>query len=143
MVAAQTEAFALIISDKGRRKHLQNPEAFNVEAPSRKTPKLPFRSDPSCWSPLADKKYPAPNCSFCGLPAQGGNFTDMDSGYPIGQVTGTVEFSCGCDGRKVFSIRVENIGQWQLFREVSPGVFRVRKRTQAERIKEVTDNARS
>jgi hypothetical protein len=60
----------------------------------------------------------------------------MDSGYPIGQVTGTVQFSCGCDGKKVFSIAAENIGQWNLFKQLEPGVFRVKKKTQAEQLRE-------
>lgn len=114
---------------------MQNPETLGIEPTSKRAPHQPFRSDSSCWSPLADKKLPAPQCARCGREALGGTFIDLDSGYPMGQVTGTVEFSCGCDGKTVFSIAGGNIAQWQLFRQISPGVFRVRKLTTAERVK--------
>lgn len=110
---------------------------FDLDPSTKQNKVVPFKADASCFSPLADRKAPPPSCANCGADAKGGTFIDMDSGYPIGQVTGTVEFTCGCDGKAVYSIIVENIDQWQLFRQLAPGVFRVKKKTQTERIKEI------
>lgn len=116
---------------------MQHPQAFDIQPTTKQTPLQPFRSDASCFSPLADKTSVPPNCSRCGGPAIGGVFTELDSGYPIGQVTGTVEFTCACAGKQVYSINTDNIGQWLLFRQLSPGVFRVKKKTADQRIKEI------
>lgn len=115
---------------------MQPAQAFDIQ-PTPKTPLKPFQSDASCFSPLADKQGVAPRCAHCDQRAVGGTFLEMDSGYPIGQVTGTVEFDCGCQGTKNYAIRVENIDQWSLFRHITPGVFRVKKKTPSERIKEL------
>lgn len=114
---------------------MRQPQAFDISPSIPVTPKQPFHSDASCFSPLADKTAPAPTCGRCGLkPAVGGNFTELDSGYPTGQVTGTVEFLCEDHGQKVFSITAPNLAQWALFRQVAPGVYRARKKTEAERL---------
>lgn len=122
---------------------MQHPQAFDIKPTSKQTPLKPFQSDASCFSPLADKKGLPPSCALCGGVAKGGNFTVLDSGYPLGQVTGTVEFVCDDHGQKVFSIHVDNIDQWQLFRQESPGVFRVKKKTQTQRIQEHTQEVKN
>ncbi len=116
---------------------MQHTQAFDIQ-PAIKTPQpKPFQSDASCFSPFADQTVDPPRCSRCGQKAIGGTFLDMDSGYPLGQVTGTVEFDCGCAGAKSYAIRTENIDQWQLFRNIRPGVFRVKKKTQLDRMKDL------
>ena len=118
---------------------MQPPQAFDIKPANLVTPKKPFQSDASCFSPLADKSSaPAPTCARCGQKQSvGGIFEELDSGYPTGQVTGTVEFVCENHGQKVFGISVANLAQWQLFGQVRPGVFRVKKKTEAERIREL------
>ncbi len=118
---------------------MQQPEIFDLPQTSKQAPALPVKSDASFFSPLADRKGLAPRCARCGNEAEGGVFIEMDSGYPIGQVTGTVEFICACAGIRIYSISVDNVEQWQLFRQVQPGVFRVRKRPEAERIAEIKE----
>lgn len=114
---------------------MNNPQTFDIQPAPKRSAVTPFRSDESCFSPLADRKAPKPSCAKCGGESLGGTFTEMDSGYPLGQVTGTAEFSCGCDGKTVFSIMSDNIDQWFLFRQLSPGVFRVKKKTEQQRKK--------
>lgn len=114
-------------------------QAFDIQPTSKSRPQPPLRSDASCFSPISDRKGVKPQCSKCGSESVGATFTEMDSGYPIGQVTGTAEFSCGCDGKKVFSIMSTNIDQWSLYRQISPGVFRLKKKTPEQRAKQVAD----
>lgn len=103
-----------------------------------RTRKQGFSSDAACWVAYADKKEAAPNCA-CGKPAIGAVFTEYDSGYPMGQVTGTAQLDCGCKGPKTYSI--SNFAGWDLFNKIGPGLYRVRKKTPQERIKEVINAA--
>lgn len=115
---------------------MQNSQAYDIKPSTPVTPRTPFHSDSSCFSPIADQTAPPPPiCGRCGQkPSIGGAFQELDSGYPSGQITGTVEFLCEDHGQKIFQITVANLAQWTLFRQVAPGVYRVKKKTQAERV---------
>lgn len=110
-------------------------EGLQPNALPRTNAKQPFRSDAACFVAYADKPGMAPICE-CGKPAVGGVFQEFDSGYPMGQVTGTARFDCGCIGTEIYSI--SQFAGWDLFNKLGPGLYRVRKRTPQERIKEVT-----
>lgn len=99
--------------------------------------KQPFRSDSSSYVPYADYRDPSPipGCYRCGKESVGANFREMESGYPSGRPTGIVEFSCGCDGRRQYAIRTETRGAtWRTISEIAPGVFRVVKRNERQKL---------
>jgi hypothetical protein len=104
-------------------------------SPSTKDGKKPFTSDSSCFAPYADAKIaPAPECAKCGRPSVGANFREFYSPYPAGRISGTAEFSCGCDGNGIYAIHSSNISpQWRLVSQIESGVWRIVKRTSEEK----------
>ena len=105
--------------------------------PSRPTSRVPFQSDASCWVSHADYRPEGdlPGCYRCGAVSAGANFREFEGRYPAGRVSGIVEFTCGCDGRRQYAIRAETWGAtWRIVSELEPGVVRVVKRNEREKL---------
>ena len=96
--------------------------------------KVPFISDETCFVAESDARDDTTfECHGCGAVAIGANFQEFFA-HPTGQTAGTVQFSCGCDGASSFGISSASIfPQWRIVAEISPGVFKIVKRTKQER----------
>ena len=98
------------------------------------------RSDDACFSALSDRNggSKAPPCYRCGKASVGAEIMDLDSGTAVGRPSGTFRFSCGCDGALRFPVySLALFPKWQLVSQVSPGVWTMRKLSEAEALKRV------
>ena len=97
---------------------------------------LPKKSDRGCFVARADAKPTplelVPPCHFCGDPSRGGTFIEFDASL-FGRAIGVVRFSCGCDGATGFGVMSEHLApSWKILASIAPGLYRLRKLTEAE-----------
>jgi len=83
-----------------------------------------------------------PRCHLCNEPSVGGTFLEFDASFS-GRQTGVVQFSCAThEGGTSMLTSTHLFPGWKIVKVMSPGVYRVRRLTEAEQDEECRDDDR-